>query len=103
MVKTVHNCFAAVLLCGAVALAGPAFAADQHKATTHHAISAKHKMTAREKRHEAQLDRQEHAITAKLNRDSLATQPSANAAITATAAESMDEEFTQQAFLEDDE
>ena len=103
MVKTVHNCFAAVLLCGTVALAGPAFATDQYKAKTHHAISVKHKMSVRAKGHEAQLDRQERAITAKLNRDSLAMQPNANAAITATAADSMDEEFTQQAFLEDDE
>jgi hypothetical protein len=103
MMKTLHECFAAVLLCGAVGLAGPAFAADQHKATTHHAVSTKHKMTARQKGHEAQLDRQEHAITARLNRDSLTKQPSANAAITATAEQPMDEEYTQQAFLEDDE
>lgn len=103
MVKTLHQCFAAALLCGAVAVAGPAFAADQHKAKTHHAVSVKHKMPARAKGNEAQLNREERAITAKLNRDSLTNQPSANAAITATAADSMAEEFTQQAFLENDE
>jgi len=102
MVRTLHQCFAAVLLCGAVAITGPAFAASQHKAT-HHAVNVKPKAAARHKLSEAQIDRQERATTAKLNRESLTKQPSANAATTASAAQPMDEEFTQQAFLEDDE
>jgi hypothetical protein len=101
MVKKLHACFTAVLLCGAVGLAAPALAAGQHKAI-HHAAAVKHK--AAKMPNEARLNQREHEITEQLNRQSLTNGQHADAATTAIADASVTEDdFIQQAFLEDDE
>ena len=99
MVKKLHSCFTAVLLCGAVGLTGPALAAGHHKAI-HHATAVKHK-TARMP-NETRLNQREHEVTQRLNQQSLTDGQHADAGTTARADVSEDD-FTQQAFLEDDE
>jgi len=101
MVKKLHACFAAVLLCGAVGLTGPALAASHHKAI-HHTAAMKHK-TARVP-NEARLNQREHEVTIRLNQQSLMNEQHADAGTIAIAdASSTEDDFTQQAFLEDDE
>jgi hypothetical protein len=106
MIKKLHACCAAVLLCAATGLAGPATAATQHKAVHH---KATHHTTALHKKsgamsNEARLNAREHEITARLNRQALTNGEQADAGTIATADASLsDEDFAQQAFLDNDE
>jgi hypothetical protein len=101
MVKKLHACFTAVLLCGAVGLAGPALAAGHHKAI-HHAAAIKPKTERTTS--EARLNQREHETTQRLNQQSLMNAQHADAGTTVTAdASSSEDDFTQQAFLEDDQ
>ena len=106
MINKLHAYCAAVLLCAATGLAGPAAAATHkavhHKATTHHA-TALHKKSGRMS-NEARLNAREHEITARLNRQALTNGEHADAGTIATADASLsDEDFAQQAFLDNDE
>jgi hypothetical protein len=95
MSTRLYQTFAAALLCGTVGLAGPSFAAGEkhpsalkhhavvHHAVTHHALNAHLKHTAALRQqgsrsdNMASLNRNEHQITAQLNRASLANSPQA--------------------------
>src|SRR4051794_14578396 len=90
MTTKLYQAFVAALLCGTVGLAGPSFAAGvkhpsalKHNAATHHALNAHLKHTAALRQHSirgnstASLDREEHQITAQLNRASLTNSPQA--------------------------
>ena len=80
MIHKLHACFTAVLLCGAVGLAGPALAAGPHKAI-HRAAVIRHKMA---RSNEERLNQREHEITERLNQQSLMNGQHPDAGTTAT-------------------
>jgi hypothetical protein len=69
MAKTLHRTLAAALLCGAVALTGPALAATHTKAGMH-AHQVRHAVLHRSTLSE--VDRMERQVTTELNRTALA-------------------------------
>jgi hypothetical protein len=89
MTTRLYQRFAVALLCGAVGLAGPSFAAGvkhpgavKHNAAIHPAVThPKHTAALRQDVNHgnsmAGLDLKEHQITAQLNRASLANSPQA--------------------------
>ena len=87
MINKLHVYCAAVLFCAAAGVAGPAFAATQHKAVhnkaTHHALTVNHKRGGMS--NEARLNAREHEITVQLNRQALTNGEHADAGTFATA------------------